>query len=114
MTLAQQTPILLLDEPTTYLDVAHQIDVMELIDHLVHRHGKTVVAVLHDLNQASRYATNLVAMRAGAIVVAGRPVDIVTQKMTADVFDLDAVVVRDPLFRKPMVVARGRINGGLP
>ncbi|WP_336744331.1 ABC transporter ATP-binding protein [Aureimonas altamirensis] len=114
MTLAQQTPILLLDEPTTYLDVAHQIDVMELIDHLVHRHGKTVVAVLHDLNQASRYATNLVAMRAGAIVVAGRPVDIVTQKMTADVFDLDAVVVRDPLFRKPMVVARGRMNGGLP
>lgn len=108
MTLAQQTSILLLDEPTTYLDVAHQIDVMDLIGELVHRHGKTIVAVLHDLNQACRYASHIVAMRSGAIVAAGRPVDIVTQELTEDVFDLEAVVVRDPLFGKPMVVAKGR------
>ncbi|MFT3875034.1 MAG: ABC transporter ATP-binding protein [Propioniciclava sp.] len=106
MALAQQTEILLLDEPTTYLDLAHQLEVLDLCRELVEEHGKTVVAVLHDLNQAFRYADRLIAMRAGQILATGVPETIVTRDLVHDVFGIDCQVVPDPLTGTPMVVPR--------
>lgn len=103
MALAQQTPLLLLDEPTTYLDIAHQIEVLDLCTAL-HREGRTLVAVLHDLNQAVRYATHLIAMRAGAVVAHGDPRDIVTADLVRDVFGVDARIITDPETERPLVV----------
>ncbi|MFF7291762.1 ABC transporter ATP-binding protein [Microbacterium sp. NPDC008134] len=105
MTLAQQTPVLLLDEPTTYLDVAHQIDVLDLCSRL-HAAGRTLVAVLHDLNLAARYASHVVAMRDGAIVVEGDPAVVFTPDNLRRVFDLDALVLEDPETGRPLVVPR--------
>lgn len=107
MVLAQQTPTLLLDEPTTWLDVAHQIELLELMNHLRRDHGKTLVMVLHDLNQACRYATHLVAMKAGRIIAQGRPADIVTPTMIETVFGLKCIVVDDPIAHTPMIVPLG-------
>jgi iron complex transport system ATP-binding protein len=107
MVLAQQTDLLLLDEPTTFLDVAHQVELMDLFAAL-HAAGRTVVAVLHDLNQAARYATHLVAMRGGEVVAQGAPGDVVTADLVRDVFGLDCVVVEDPVSGGPLVVPRGR------
>ncbi|MFD2249537.1 iron complex transport system ATP-binding protein [Pseudochelatococcus lubricantis] len=107
MVLAQETPILLLDEPTTFLDIAHQIELLDLLSDL-NGEGRTVVAVLHDLNQACRYATRLIAMRDGAIVAEGAPSDIVTEQLVERVFDLPCVVVPDPVSLTPLVVPIGR------
>ncbi|MFC4128571.1 ABC transporter ATP-binding protein [Nocardia rhizosphaerae] len=108
MVLAQATSIVLLDEPTTYLDISHQIDVLELCDRLHREHGRTVVAVLHDLNLACRYATELIAMRDGRIVGRGSPRELVTPELMRAVFDLDCVVVDDPLTGSPMIVPARR------
>ncbi|GGM43275.1 ABC transporter ATP-binding protein [Microbacterium saperdae] len=105
MTLAQQTPVLLLDEPTTYLDVAHQIDVLDLCSRL-HESGRTLVAVLHDLNLAARYASHVIAMRDGAVVVEGDPATVFTAPNLRKVFDLDALVLSDPETGRPLVVPR--------
>jgi len=102
MTLAQQTELLLLDEPTTFLDLAHQIDVLDLLDRLVDERGRTVVMVLHDINQACRYADQLVAVRAGRIHAAGPPADVVDDAFIHDVFGLDARVVEDPVTGTPL------------
>jgi iron complex transport system ATP-binding protein len=102
MTLAQQTELLLLDEPTTFLDLAHQTDVLDLLDRLVHERGRTVVMVLHDINQACRYADQLVAVRDGRILAAGPPVDIVDATFIHDVFGLEARVVDDPVTGTPL------------
>ncbi|WP_202487091.1 MULTISPECIES: ABC transporter ATP-binding protein [unclassified Streptomyces] len=104
MALAQETDLLLLDEPTTYLDIAHQVEVLDLVRQLNHERGRTVVAVLHDLNQAARYADHLVAMKAGRIVAQGSPGDVVTADLVREVFGLDAVVVPDPVTGSPLVV----------
>ncbi len=104
MALAQDTDLLLLDEPTTYLDIAHQVEVLDLIRQLNHARGRTVVAVLHDLNQAARYADHLIAMRAGKIVAQGPPADTVTAELVKEVFGLAAVVVPDPVTGDPLVV----------
>ncbi|MBS7543236.1 ABC transporter ATP-binding protein [Ancylobacter oerskovii] len=106
MALAQETDILLLDEPTTYLDIAHQIEVLDLCVEL-NRRGKTLIAVLHDLNLACRYATHLVAMREGAIAAAGAPAEIVTEALIARVFGIGCLVLADPLTGRPMVIPRG-------
>lgn len=103
MALAQETDLLLLDEPTTYLDIAHQVEVMDLCARL-HEEGRTLVAVLHDLNQAARYATHLVAMRDGVIVAQGPPHEVVTVETVRDVFGLACRVVPDPESGTPMVV----------
>ncbi|MGE3621733.1 MAG: ABC transporter ATP-binding protein [Acidimicrobiia bacterium] len=103
MALAQQTPLLLLDEPTTYLDVAHQIEVLNLARRL-QRSGRTVVAVLHDLHLAFRYATNLVVMHEGRIVAHGAPGEIVTPELIETVFDLPCRVIPDPVTRTPLVI----------
>lgn len=103
MALAQDTPVMLLDEPTTFLDIAHQIDVLDLCSAL-HRQGRTLVAVLHDLNLATRYASHLVAMRQGRIVATGEPAEVVTAELIREVFDLEARVVPDPENGLPMVI----------
>ncbi|NYF27135.1 MULTISPECIES: ABC transporter ATP-binding protein [unclassified Microbacterium] len=107
MALAQQTKHLLLDEPTTFLDIAHQIDLMELFADL-HREGTTLVAVLHDLNHAARYATHLVAMRDGAIVAQGDPREIITAELVHAVYDLPCKVITDPVSGTPLVLPLGR------
>ncbi|MBD0424906.1 ABC transporter ATP-binding protein [Streptomyces sp. NPDC052309] len=104
MALAQETELLLLDEPTTYLDVAHQVEVLDLVRQLNHDKGRTVVVVLHDLNQAARYAGHLVAMKAGRVVAEGPPSEIVTAELVREVFGLDCVVVPDPVTGGPLVV----------
>ncbi len=103
MALAQETPILLLDEPTTYLDLAHQLEVLGLCAEL-NAEGKTLVAVLHDLNQAARFATHLIAMRSGAIIATGPPAEILTAELVADVFGVRAQVLPDPETGTPMVI----------
>ena len=107
MALAQQTGPLLLDEPTTFLDIAHQIELMELFTDL-HRDGATLVAVLHDLNHAARYATHLVAMRDGAIVAQGDPQEIITAELVEAVYDLPCRVITDPVSGAPLVLPLGR------
>jgi iron complex transport system ATP-binding protein len=106
MALAQETPILLLDEPTTFLDIAHQIELLELFRRL-HKEGRTLVAVLHDLNHAARYATHIIAMKDGQVVAEGEPKDIVTAGLVREVFGLDCVVVPDPVAGSPLVVPLG-------
>lgn len=108
MALAQQTDILLLDEPTTFLDINHQIDLLDLLTDLNRSNGTTVVIVLHDLNLAFRYADHVIAMKDGRIVRRGSPNEIVDAALVRDVFGLDCVVVTDPLGGSPMVVPRGR------
>ncbi|MEU0986195.1 ABC transporter ATP-binding protein [Streptomyces sp. NPDC005953] len=104
MALAQETELLLLDEPTTFLDIAHQVEVLDLVRQLNDERGRTVVAVLHDLNQAARYADHLVAMKAGRIVAEGPPSEVVTADLVREVFGLEAVVVPDPVTGSPLVV----------
>ncbi|GAB3399660.1 ABC transporter ATP-binding protein [Schumannella luteola] len=105
MALAQQTPILLLDEPTTFLDIAHQVELLDLFARL-HRDGTTVVAVLHELNQAARYATHLIAMKDGRVVAEGAPREIVTAELVEEVFGLACVVIPDPETGTPLVIPR--------
>ncbi|MFE5874098.1 ABC transporter ATP-binding protein [Rhodococcus sp. NPDC056506] len=107
MTLAQRTPVLLLDEPTTFLDIAHQIEVLDLCSQL-HQSGRTLVAVLHDLNLAARYATHVVAMRSGKIVMQGGASEVFTPELLREVFDLEALVLEDPETGRPLVVPRDR------
>lgn len=107
MALAQETPILLLDEPTTFLDIAHQIELLDLFTDL-HTAGNTLVAVLHDLNHASRYATHLVAMKDGNVVAEGAPQEIVTSALVREVFGLECRVIEDPATGTPLVVPEGR------
>ncbi|MFJ5225421.1 ABC transporter ATP-binding protein [Streptomyces sp. NPDC088400] len=104
MALAQETDLLLLDEPTTFLDIAHQVEVLDLVRRLNHEQGRTVVIVLHDLNQAARYADHLVAMKAGRIVAEGHPSEVVTAELVREVFGLESVVVPDPVTGSPLVV----------
>ncbi|OHX10547.1 iron-dicitrate transporter ATP-binding subunit [Chromobacterium sphagni] len=106
MALAQQTPLLLLDEPTTYLDIAHQIELLELFRRLNREGGRTLVAVLHDINHACRYATHLIAMKDGRIVAEGAPSRIVTAELIEQVFGLPCLIIEDPVSHTPMVIPR--------
>lgn len=108
MVLAQQTPLLLLDEPTTFLDIAHQIEVLELCRELNRRHGHTLVAVLHDLNHACRYADHIIAMKDGNIVAEGPPGDVITADLVHQVFGLECQIIDDPVSRTPLVIPLGR------
>lgn len=105
MVLAQDTQIILLDEPTTFLDISHQYELLELCAQL-NREGRTIVVVLHDLNQAARFASDLVVLREGAIWQAGAPEDVVNAQMLREVFGLEAEVIADPLTGTPMIVPR--------
>ncbi|MCW5721395.1 MAG: ABC transporter ATP-binding protein [Devosia sp.] len=108
MALAQQTDLLLLDEPTTFLDINHQVEVLDLLTDLVRLRGRTVVVVLHDLNLACRYADHIVAMKAGRVVAEGRPVDVMTEQVVADVFGMASRILVDPISDTPMIVPIGR------
>jgi iron complex transport system ATP-binding protein len=108
MTLAQETELLLLDEPTTFLDLAHQLEVLDLLAELVADHGRTVVMVLHDLNQACRYADHLVALRDGRQHACGPPSEIVDANLIAQVFGVAAHVIDDPVTGTPLCVPAGQ------
>ncbi len=108
MALAQETEVLLLDEPTTYLDLAHQVEVLDVVSELNARRGITVAIVLHDLNLAARYADHLIALKSGVIVTQGAPTEVLTAELVQEVFGLESVVVPDPVVGTPMVVPVGR------
>ncbi len=108
MAQAQRTDILLLDEPTTFLDINHQVEVLDLLTDLVSAQGRTVVAVLHDLNLACRYADHIVAMQGGRIVAEGAPGKVMSPAVVKTVFGIDSEVVTDPISRSPMIVPIGR------
>ncbi|MFJ2647859.1 ABC transporter ATP-binding protein [Streptomyces sp. NPDC087420] len=108
MAVAQGTPVLLLDEPTTYLDLAHQIDVLDLITDLNRHENRTIVMVLHDLNQACRYADHVIAMKSGTIVAEGPPAEVITAKTVEEVFGLRCQVTEDPVSGTPMIIPMSR------
>lgn len=105
MLLAQESPTMLLDEPTTFLDIAHQYELLRLF-HRLHEEGRTIVAVLHDLNQAARFADHMIMMRDGRVVAAGAPASIVTAERVQEVFGLDCTVIADPHSGTPLVIPR--------
>ncbi len=114
MALAQDTDLLLLDEPTTFLDINHQVELLDLLTDLNRFGGKTIVIVLHDLNLACRYADRIIAMKEGAIIAEGAPADVVTAEVITEVYGLDCEVVADPVSGTPMVVPRGRHHAKVP
>lgn len=106
MVLAQDTPLVLLDEPTTYLDLSHSVELLALIRRLADEMGRTVVMVLHDLNLAARFSDQLVVMKGGEVQAAGTPAEVVSEQLLADVFSLPAVVTEDPVAGGPLIVPR--------
>ncbi|MGH2599971.1 MAG: ABC transporter ATP-binding protein, partial [Dehalococcoidia bacterium] len=111
MALAQDTPVLLLDEPTTFLDLAHQIELLDLVRELNQQEGRSVVMILHDLNLAARYAHTLVAMKDGHVVAAGAPDEVLTEALLRDVFEIEASIMRDPQTGDPLVLPNGTSRG---
>jgi iron complex transport system ATP-binding protein len=114
MVLAQAPRIMLLDEPTTYLDIAHQVDLLDLLAELNERRGTTVVMVLHDLNLAARYAHHLVVMCEGRVVREGRPADVLTAECVQEAFGMAARVIEDPVSGSPLVLPLGRHRSANP
>jgi iron complex transport system ATP-binding protein len=108
MVLAQDTDILLLDEPTTFLDLAHQVELLDLLDELQESQGKTIVMILHDLNLSCRYADYLVAIQQGKVYATGTPEQVMTEEMVREVFNLECRIVPDPLADTPMCIPLGR------
>lgn len=108
MTLAQDSDMILLDEPTTFLDLAYQMEVLDLLHDLNRERGKTIVMVLHDLNHACRYADRVIAVKDGAIAAQGAPADVVTERMVREVFGIDCQIIADPITDTPLVVPLGR------
>ena len=106
MLLAQQTPLVLLDEPTTFLDIAHQVELLDLFAILNREENRTVVAVLQDLNHACRYADQIIAMKAGTVVAQGNPTTVITQELVEAVYGLRCQIIDDPQTGTPLVVPR--------
>lgn len=111
MALAQETEILLLDEPTSFLDVSHQIEVLELLTELNRRRGTTIVMVLHELNLAARYADWMIGVKSGRILAQGPPEQVLTQDHIREIFALESLVMQDPVTGRPMMVPRGTAAG---
>lgn len=111
MALAQETDIIFLDEPTTYLDMAHQLEVLELLQTLNREQERTIIMVLHDLNQAARFADYIIALKDGEIVKAGACEDVINPEVLREVFQIDAVIGRDPRTSKPMCVTYNLLKG---
>ncbi len=111
MALAQETEIIFLDEPTTYLDLAHQLEVLELLQKLNMEQGRTIIMVLHDLNHAARFADYIIALKEGKIVKAGNCEDVINQKILKEVFQIDAEIGRDPRTNKPMCITYDLVKG---
>jgi iron complex transport system ATP-binding protein len=108
MALAQQTDILLLDEPTTFLDITYQIEILDLLTDLNRKHGTTIIMVLHDINLSARYADHIFALHKGRLVAEGEPSKVITSTLIKEIFGLDCIVIEDPLSGSPMVVPKGR------
>lgn len=108
MVLAQDTDILLLDEPTTFLDLSHQVELLDLLDELQSSKGKTIVMILHDLNLSCRYGDYLVAVQEGKVYAMGTPEQVMTEEMVRDVFNLECRIIPDPLADTPMCIPIGR------
>lgn len=108
MALAQQTDILLLDEPTTYLDIAYQVEILDLLTDLNRKRGTTIVMVLHDINLSARYADYIFALRKGKLIDQGAPSEVITAELIDTVFGLDCMVIQDPVSSSPFIVPRGR------
>lgn len=106
MVLAQDTPLVFLDEPTTYLDLSHSVEVLSLVRRLADQEGRTVLMVLHDLNLAARYSDQMIVMQRGEVRAVGAPAEVVTESLLSRVFDLPAVVASDPVSGGPLVVPR--------
>ncbi|QKT11725.1 ABC transporter ATP-binding protein [Rhodococcus sp. W8901] len=107
MALAQGTDILLLDEPTTYLDLSHSVEVLDLVDRMHEELGRTVIMVLHDLNLAVRYSDHLIVMSEGRIVASGAPQDVISAELLLEVFGLEAAVIDDPVSDRPLIIPIG-------
>ncbi|WP_246946136.1 ABC transporter ATP-binding protein [Bacillus pinisoli] len=114
MTLAQETDIILLDEPTTYLDMTHQIEILDLLFELNEKENRTIVMVLHDLNLACRYAHQLVAIKNQSIYAQGRPEDVISCNLVKEVFDVQCEVTQDPIFGTPLCIPHGKGRCILP
>ncbi|AEI41687.1 ABC transporter ATP-binding protein [Paenibacillus mucilaginosus] len=110
MALAQQTDILFLDEPTTFLDITYQVEILDLLTDLNRKHGTTIVMVLHDINLSARYADHIFALREGKLVAEGDPSKVITSTLVKDIFDLDCTVIKDPISGSPLVVPIGRYH----
>ncbi len=110
MALAQQTDILFLDEPTTFLDITYQVEILDLLTDLNRQRGTTIVMVLHDINLSARYADHIFAVDQGKLVAEGKPSEVITSAMVKDIFGLDCTVIQDPLSGSPLVVPRGRYH----
>ena len=111
MALAQQTEVLLLDEPTTFLDVGHQVEVLDLLSDLNRDHGTTIVMVLHDLNLAARYADHLIALAGGRLAASGTPGEILRPELVDELFGMESRVIEDPVSGKPLMIPVGRYHG---
>lgn len=111
MALAQDTDIIFLDEPTTYLDMAHQLEILELLEKLNVQQGRTIVMVLHDLNQAARFADYIIALKTGQIVKAGSSEEVMTRDVLKEVYQIDAEIGRDPRTNKPMLMTYNLLKG---
>ncbi|MFT4145182.1 MAG: ABC transporter ATP-binding protein [Mobilitalea sp.] len=112
MALAQQTDILLLDEPTTFLDISYQVEILDLLTDLNKKRGTTIVMVLHDINLSARYADYIFALQKGNLIAEGTPSDIITDALIKQVFDLDCMVISDPVSNSPFIVPKGRHHVG--
>ncbi|MEZ2718983.1 cobalamin/Fe(3+)-siderophore ABC transporter ATP-binding protein [Niallia circulans] len=110
MALAQQTDILFLDEPTTFLDITYQVEILDLLTDLNRKYGTTIVMVLHDINLSARYADYIFALEKGKLVGEGKPADIITSKLVKDIFGLNCTVINDPVSGTPLVVPKGRYH----
>ena len=108
MALAQQTDILLLDEPTTYLDIAYQVEILDLLTDLNRRRNTTIVMVLHDINLSARYADYIFALRKGKLIKQGSPDEVITSELIDTVFGLDCEVIKDPVSNSPFIIPKGR------
>lgn len=108
MALAQQTNILLLDEPTTYLDIAYQVEILDTLSELNKQKNITIVMVLHDINLSARYADYIFAMKDGRLICEGTPAEVITEENIRSIYDLDSIVINDPFSGTPMAVPKGR------
>lgn len=108
MALAQDTDILLLDEPTTFLDITHQVEILDLLTDLNRKKGTTIVMVLHDINLSARYADHIFAIQKGNLIASGTPEEVITEELVKEVFELDSLVVKDPVSGTPFIVPKGR------
>lgn len=108
LALAQETDILLLDEPTTYLDIAYQVEILDFLTELNRRKGTTIVMILHDVNLSARYADHLFALCRGKLIAEGKPADVSTEELMQKVYQLNCIVMKDPLSGAPLIVPKGK------